>query len=167
MGGTVQCNRHDVVCRPDIDAGGVRINRGKRIRRSTSRTVRHCTPPRMLPRQGRHTRAVPKRDHPAASPLTCAQATRRTALALNSSVNWRRGGRLAVSAIGLDLVSLTEKTSTEPDQAHAHIRRHIHAQGGAKRPADLARLSRKHSAIKREVCGRDSIGVVPRRVTSP
>jgi hypothetical protein len=38
------------------------------------------------------------------------------ALALNSSVNWRRGRRFGVSAIGLDIVSTVRKMSTKPDQ---------------------------------------------------
>ncbi len=72
---TVRCNRHDVMCRPDIDTGGVRIDRGKRIRRSTSRALRHRTPPRMSRGRGGALEHFPKRDHLAASPLTCAQAT--------------------------------------------------------------------------------------------
>jgi hypothetical protein len=32
-------------------------------------------------------------------------------------VNWRRGRRVGVSAIGLDIVSSTGKMSTEADQA--------------------------------------------------
>ena len=39
-------------------------------------------------------------------------------LALNSSINCRRGRRFAVSAIGLDIVSTFRKMSTKPDQAH-------------------------------------------------
>ena len=41
----------------------------------------------------------------------------RTTPVLNSSVNWRRGRRFAVSGIGLDIVSPIGKMSTESDQA--------------------------------------------------
>jgi hypothetical protein len=37
---------------------------------------------------------------------------------LNSSVNWRRARRFAVSAIGLDIVFPFGKMSTKPDQVH-------------------------------------------------
>ena len=47
-----------------------------------------------------------------------SSSTRRTALALNSSVNWRRARRFGVSAIGLDIVFPFGKMSTKPDQVH-------------------------------------------------
>ena len=55
---TVRPDRDDVVRRPDIDAGGVRIDRRERIRRSTLGPLCHGTPPRNFPRQGRRTRTL-------------------------------------------------------------------------------------------------------------
>ena len=50
--------------------------------------------------------------------LLPSSSTSRTACALKSLSNRRRGRRLGVSAIGRDIVSTFRKMSTKPDQAH-------------------------------------------------
>jgi hypothetical protein len=58
--------------------------------------------------------SVRSRSRAAALTVLPSSSTRRTALALNSSVNWRRARRFAVSAIGLDIVFPFGKMSTKP-----------------------------------------------------
>src|SRR3954463_4878789 len=60
--------------------------------------------------------SVKSRSRAAALTVLPSSSTRRTALALNSSVNWRRARRFGVSAIGLDIVFPFGKMSTKPDQ---------------------------------------------------
>jgi hypothetical protein len=51
--------------------------------------------------------------------FVASSSTRRTARALKSSSNRRRGRRLGVSAIGRDIVSTFRKISTKQDQAQS------------------------------------------------
>ena len=66
--------------------------------------------------------SVRSRSRAAAPTVLPSSSTRRTALALNSSVNWRRARRFGVSAIGLDIVFPLGKMSTKPDQVHAILK---------------------------------------------
>ena len=89
-----------------------------RARRSSG-PVRPCV--RSARARSTHSRSavsVRSRSRAAAPTVLPSSRTRRTALALNSSVNWRRGRRFGVSAIGLDIVFPFGKMSTESDQAH-------------------------------------------------
>src|SRR3954447_7079388 len=60
--------------------------------------------------------SVKSRSRAAAPTVFPSSRTKRTALALNSSVNWRRGRLVGGSAIALDIVSSSGKMSTEADQ---------------------------------------------------
>src|SRR5262245_42436944 len=97
-----------------------------RRRPSSSRSAVVSTPGLPLPRSARarstHLRSddsVKSRSRAVAPTLLPSSSTSRTACALNSSSNRRRGRRLfVVSAIGLDIVSAFRKMSTKADQTH-------------------------------------------------
>src|SRR5262249_49567516 len=98
-------------------------SRASSSRSTVVRPVRPCV--RSARARLTHSRtAVSVRSMSRATPPTLlpSSRTRRTTPALNSSVNWRRGRRFGVSAIGLDIVSSIGKMSTEPDQAQAPAR---------------------------------------------
>jgi hypothetical protein len=76
-----------------------------------------------------------------------SSSTRRTAWALKSSSNRRRGRRFGVSAIGRDIVSPIGKMSTKPDQAHDARKQEMAADR-----SDRARLTFKTVAIVTRQC---------------
>jgi hypothetical protein len=127
---------HPVVGAPRVHDHFFRMSRSSSAIRSALRSRTNSSrsavvsPVRPCVRSARarltHSRnAVSVRSRSRAVALTVfpSSSTRRTALALNSSVNWRRARRFGVSAIGLDIVFPFGKMSTKPDQVQSAPRR--------------------------------------------
>src|SRR3954451_8946684 len=98
----------------------MRFSLRSRVNSSRSLVVRPVRPcvrsARARLTQSRSAVSVKSRSRAAAPTVFPSSRTKRTALALNSSVNWRRGRLVGGSAIALDIVSSSGKMSTEADQ---------------------------------------------------